>query len=181
MQNTSDDMVKSCRLSHTIIICNMKSLPCTKLEKIEFAQKLPGHAQILEGSISWEPIFFRDGSSHHHGVQRGSRSPQRKVGPSKMLRPPKTSAMAGPPNYRPPQRNWIPSSPHHFPCAIFFPDDHSLKFFYHLPITKPLSCCWTSYSPIPISFPLFSIPISSGMKNWKTREMKISGAISCRY
>ena len=28
------------------------ALTCTKLEKIEFAQKLPGHAQILEGSIS---------------------------------------------------------------------------------------------------------------------------------
>ena len=34
------------------ILCNFKSLTCTKLEKIEFAQKLPGHAQILEGSIS---------------------------------------------------------------------------------------------------------------------------------
>ena len=34
------------------------TLTCTKLEKIEFAQKLPGHAQIQEGSISWEPIFF---------------------------------------------------------------------------------------------------------------------------
>ena len=43
---------------HTTIICNIKSLTCTKLEKIEFAQKLPGHARILEGSISWEPIFF---------------------------------------------------------------------------------------------------------------------------
>ena len=104
-----------------------------------------------------------------HGVQRGSRSPQRKVGPSKMLRPPKTSAMAGPPNYRPPQRNWIPSSPHHFLCAILFPDDHSLKFIYHkLTRTqkdnKGCSC----------------LLISSGMKNWKTWEMKISGAISCR-
>ena len=41
MQNMSDSMAKSCRLSHTIIICNIKSLQCTKLEKIEFAQKLP--------------------------------------------------------------------------------------------------------------------------------------------
>ena len=66
----SDNMAKSCRLSHTIIISNIKSLPCTKLEKIEFAQKLPGHAQILEGSILREPIFsgpeiFRNGSSHY--------------------------------------------------------------------------------------------------------------------
>ena len=48
----SDTMAKSCRLFHTIIVCNIKALACTKLEKIEFAQKLPGHAQILEGSIS---------------------------------------------------------------------------------------------------------------------------------
>ena len=57
-QNMSDHMVKSCRLSHTIIICNMKSPPCTKLEILDFAQKLPGHAQIKEISISWDQIFF---------------------------------------------------------------------------------------------------------------------------
>ena len=61
----SDNRAKSCRLSHTIITCNIKSLPCIKLEKIEFAQKLPGHAQILEGSISWERFFFWNGSSHY--------------------------------------------------------------------------------------------------------------------
>ena len=55
----SDNMAKSCAPFHTTIICNIKSLTCTKLEKIEFAQKLPGHAQILEGSISWEPDFSR--------------------------------------------------------------------------------------------------------------------------
>ena len=43
----SDNMAKSCGSIHTTIICNIKSLTCTKLEKIEFAQKLPGHAQIL--------------------------------------------------------------------------------------------------------------------------------------
>ena len=66
----SHTIVNSCRLFHTIIICNMKSLPCSKLEILEFAQKLPGHAQILKVSISWEPIFswpeiFRECSSHY--------------------------------------------------------------------------------------------------------------------
>ena len=58
MQNMSLTMVKSCRPFHTIIICNMKSPPCTKLEILDFAQKLPGHAQIKEISISWDQIFF---------------------------------------------------------------------------------------------------------------------------
>ena len=50
MQNMSDTVAYSCV---TITICNIKSLPCTKLEKMRFAQKMPGHAhaQILEGSI----------------------------------------------------------------------------------------------------------------------------------
>ena len=52
-------MPKSSGPFHTIIICNIKSLPCTNLEKMGFARKLPGHAQILEGSISWEPDFSR--------------------------------------------------------------------------------------------------------------------------
>ena len=64
----SDNMAKSCGPFHITIICNIKSLTSTKLEKIAFAQKLPGHAQILEGSISREQIFsgpeiFRNGSS----------------------------------------------------------------------------------------------------------------------
>ena len=59
----SDNMAKSCAPFHTTIICNIKSLTCTKLEKIEFAQKLPGHAQILEGLSG--PEIFRDGSSHY--------------------------------------------------------------------------------------------------------------------
>ena len=67
MQNMSDTVAYSCV---TITICNIKSLPCTKLEKMRFAQKMLGHAhaQILEGSIYWEPNFsgseiFRDGFS----------------------------------------------------------------------------------------------------------------------
>ena len=54
MQNMSDNIAKLWKLFSTIIICNIKSLRCTKLEKMEFAQMLPGHAQILEGSISGE-------------------------------------------------------------------------------------------------------------------------------
>ena len=56
----SDTMPKSLRLLHTIMICNIKSLPCTKLEKIEFDQKLPGHAQILKGPIILRTGFFPD-------------------------------------------------------------------------------------------------------------------------
>ena len=59
MRNISNTMPKSWELFHTIIICDIKSLPCTKLEKMGFARKLPRHAQILEGSISWEPDFSR--------------------------------------------------------------------------------------------------------------------------
>ena len=65
----SHTTVKSCIPFHTIIICKMKSLPCTKLEILDFAQKLPGHAQILKISISRaqifsEPEIFRDDFSH---------------------------------------------------------------------------------------------------------------------
>ena len=52
MRDMSDTMPKSFRLFHTIKMCNTKSLPYAKLAKIEFAQKLPGHAQILEPQIS---------------------------------------------------------------------------------------------------------------------------------
>ena len=55
---TRETIAKSWRLLHTIIVCNIKSLPYAKLEIIEFAQKLPGHAQILKCFISWEPDFF---------------------------------------------------------------------------------------------------------------------------
>ena len=55
MQNMSDTMAKQSILFSTIIIRNIKSIACTKLEKMEFAQMVPGHAQILEGSISGEP------------------------------------------------------------------------------------------------------------------------------
>ena len=48
----SDTMSKLRKLLHTVIICNIRSLPCPKQEKMDFAQKLPGHAQIIEGSIS---------------------------------------------------------------------------------------------------------------------------------
>ena len=58
MHNMSHIRVRSCKLFHTIIICNIKSPPCTKLEILDFAQKLPGHAQIKEISISWDQIFF---------------------------------------------------------------------------------------------------------------------------
>ena len=51
-----DTMAKSCGPFSTTIICKIKSIACTKLEKMEFAQMLPGHAQILEGSISGEPL-----------------------------------------------------------------------------------------------------------------------------
>ena len=66
----SDTVPKLLRLFHTIIICNIKSLPCPKLEKIEFAQKLPGHAQILEARYLENQFFsgpeiFRNGSSHY--------------------------------------------------------------------------------------------------------------------
>ena len=59
-------MTNSSILFHTITICNMPE----KMGKMEFAQKFPGDAQILEGVISREPIFsgpeiFRDGSSHY--------------------------------------------------------------------------------------------------------------------
>ena len=56
----SDTMAKSCRLFHTIVICNIKSPPCLKLEKIGVAQKMPGQPQMLEGSE-----IFRDGSSYY--------------------------------------------------------------------------------------------------------------------
>ena len=59
MHNMSHTIFKSCKLFHTIIICNIKSPPCTKLEILDFAQKLPGHAQIKAVSISWDQIFFR--------------------------------------------------------------------------------------------------------------------------
>ena len=50
-------IVKSGRPFHTIIICNIKSPPCTKLEILDFAQKLPGHAQIKE--VQQKPQKFR--------------------------------------------------------------------------------------------------------------------------
>ena len=47
-------MAKSCGPFHTTIICNIKSLTCTKLEKMGFARKMPRHAQILEGwLVGW--------------------------------------------------------------------------------------------------------------------------------
>ena len=58
MQSMSHNIVNSCRLFHSIIICNMKSIPCSKLKILEFAKKVPGHAQILKVSLSWEPIFL---------------------------------------------------------------------------------------------------------------------------
>ena len=74
MQNMSDNIAKSCKLSHTILICNIKSLTCTKLEKIEFAQKLPKNcpgmpksqqARYLANQFFSGPEIFRDGSSHY--------------------------------------------------------------------------------------------------------------------
>ena len=70
VQKMSNTITKSWRLFHKIIICNIEPLSCTKLEKMGFARELPGHAQILEGSISWEPDFSRtwkfwDDSTHY--------------------------------------------------------------------------------------------------------------------
>ena len=56
MRNMGDTMAKSCRPFSSTIICNMKSIACTKLEKMEFARMLPGHARILDGSISRERL-----------------------------------------------------------------------------------------------------------------------------
>ena len=58
VQNMSVTIAKSCRLFQSIIICNIKSLPCTILEKIEFAQKMPGMPESWKARYLENQIFL---------------------------------------------------------------------------------------------------------------------------